>query len=227
VPVFIGFVEGGVPLGVTFSFLIASPMVNEVALILLFGYFGLKIAAIYIVAGLAVAVVGGLVIGRIGLESEVEEYVYSIKVAEATVIEPTWPERLTEAWDYTLGILAKVWIWVIVGIAIGAAIHGWAPSDFLVRYAGPNNPLAVPLAVLIGIPLYSNAGGIIPIVGVLVEKGLPMGTVLAFMMAVTALSLPELIILRKVLKPKLLTIFVAINAVTITLVGYLFNWILG
>jgi uncharacterized protein len=202
-------------------------MVNEVALILLFGYFGAKVAAIYVVAGVAVAIVGGFVIGRMGLESEVEEYVYSIKVAESVVIEPTWPERLREAWDYTLGILAKVWPWVIVGIGVGAAIHGWAPADLLTKYAGSNNPLAVPLAVLIGIPLYSNAGGIIPIVGVLVEKGLPMGTVLAFMMAVTALSLPELIILRKVLKPKLLGIFVAINAVTITLVGYLFNWILS
>ncbi len=223
---FIGFVESGVPLGVTFSFLIASPMVNEVALVLLFGLFGLKIAAFYVVAGLAVAIVGGLVIGRMGLESQVADYVWKIKVGETRIIEPTWRERIYEAWEYTLGIIQKIWVWVVAGIAVGAAIHGWAPADFLVRYAGRGNPLAVPLAVVIGIPLYSNAGGILPVVDVLVDKGLPIGTVLAFMMAVTALSLPELMILRKVLKPKLLGIFVAINAVTITLVGYLFNWVL-
>lgn len=225
VPVFIGFVESGVPLGVTFSFLISSPMVNEVALIMLWGMFGWQIAAIYIVTGLTVAIVGGLVIGKLKLEHLVEEYVYNIKMGETELAALTWKERVEYAWEYVVDILKKVWLYVIIGIAIGGAMHGYAPADFLVKYAGKDNLLAVPLAVLIGVPLYSNAAGIIPIVNVLMEKGMAMGTVLAFMMAVTALSLPEMIILRKVLKPKLLGIFVGIMTVAIIFVGYLFNWI--
>lgn len=225
VPVFIGFVESGVPLGVTFSFLISSPMVNEVALIMLWGMFGWQIAAIYIVTGLTVAIVGGLVIGKLKLEHLVEEYVYNIKMGETKLAALTWKERVDYAWEYVVDILKKVWLYVIIGIAIGGAMHGYAPADFLVKYAGKDNLLAVPLAVLIGVPLYSNAAGIIPIVNVLMEKGMAMGTVLAFMMAVTALSLPEMIILRKVLKPKLLGIFVGIMTVAIIFVGYLFNWI--
>jgi len=226
VPLFIGFVESGVPLGVTFSFLIASPMVNEVALILLFGMFGWKIAALYLAAGLVVAIVGGIVIGKLGLEHLVEEYVYTIKVGEAEIVEPSWADRLSYARGYVKEIVGKVWPYVVGGIAIGAVMHGYVPNDFLAAYAGSGNPFAVPIAVLIGIPLYSNAAGVIPLVSVLTEKGVAMGTVLAFMMAVVGLSLPEFIILRKVLKPKLILIFAGINFVTITAMGYLFNWIL-
>ena len=225
VPVFIGFVESGVPLGVTFSFLISSPMVNEVALIMLWGMFGWQIAAIYIATGITVAIVGGLVIGKLKLEHLVEEYVYNIKMGETELAALTWRERVEYAWEYVVDILKKVWLYVIIGIAIGGVMHGYAPADFLVKYAGKDNLFAVPLAVLIGVPLYSNAAGIIPIVQVLMEKGMALGTVLAFMMAVTALSLPEMIILRKVLKPKLLGIFVGIMTVAIIFVGYLFNWI--
>src|SRR5665648_667091 len=227
VPVFIGFVESGVPLGVTFSFLISSPMVNEVALIMLWGLFGWKIAAIYIGTGLSVAIVGGIVIGKLKLEHLVEEYVYNIKMTDIELAALTWKERLEYAWGYVLNILKKVWLYVVIGIAIGGFIHGYAPADFLVKYAGPNNFFGVPLAVLVGVPLYSNAAGIIPIVHVLMEKGMAMGTVLAFMMAVTALSLPEMIILRKVLKPKLIGIFIGIISVAIIFVGYLFNAIMG
>jgi uncharacterized membrane protein YraQ (UPF0718 family) len=226
VPLFIGFVESGVPLGVTFSFLVASPMVNEVALVLLLGMFGWKIAALYLVAGLTVAIISGIVIGKLGLEHLVEEYVYTIKVGEGVVEELTWRDRVAYAKGYVGEIVGKVWPYVVVGIAIGGFMHGFLPEDFLVRYAGPGNPFAVPIAVLLGVPLYSNAAGVIPIVSVLVDKGMAMGTVLAFMMAVVALSLPEMIILRKVIKPKLIGIFIAINAVGIIAVGYLFNAIL-
>lgn len=226
VPLFIGFIEAGVPLGVTFSFLISSPMVNEVALIMLWGMFGWRIAAIYIGSGLVVAIVGGLVIGRLKLESQVEEYVYKVKVGAGTVVELTWRERLVYARDYVGEITGSVWPYVLVGIAIGGFIHGYAPENFLLKYAGPGNPFAVPIAVLIGVPLYSNAAGTIPIVKVLMDKGMAIGTALSFMMAVTALSLPEMIILRRVLKPKLIAVFIGIMAVAITLIGYLFNAII-
>ncbi|MFZ5596616.1 MAG: permease [Bacillota bacterium] len=226
VPLFIGFVEAGVPLGITFSFLISSPMVNEVALIMLWGLFGYKVALIYIGAGLLVAIFGGMMIGRLKLERYVEDYVFQVKAAEVEVAELTWRDRIEQAYGYTLQILGKVWIYVIAGIAIGGFIHGYAPEDFLVKWAGEGNLLAVPLAVLIGVPLYSNAAGTIPIVHALMEKGMAMGTVLAFMMSVTALSLPEMIILRNVLKPRLIGIFAGIMAVSIILVGYLFNFIL-
>ncbi|MHB1654386.1 MAG: permease [Desulfitobacteriaceae bacterium] len=198
-------------------------MVNEVALIMLWGMFGWKIAAIYISTGVTVAIFGGLVIGRLKLEHLVEEYVYDIKMGESELAALTWRERVDYAWSYVVDILKKVWLYVIIGIAIGGFMHGYAPADFLVKYAGRDNLFAVPLAVLIGVPLYSNAAGIIPIINVLMEKGMALGTVLAFMMAVTALSLPEMIILRKVLKPKLIGIFVGIMTVTIIFVGYLFN----
>lgn len=226
VPFFIGFVEAGVPLGVTFSFLISSPMVNEVALVLLWGLFGWKIAGIYIISGLTIAIVAGIIIGKLKLEYLVEEYVYQIKVGQQVIEELAWKERIDYAIDYTKEILSKVWLYVVVGIGIGAFIHGYAPENLLVNYAGKENPLAVPLAVLIGVPLYSNAAGTIPIVKALMEKGMAVGTVLAFMMAVTALSLPEMIILRKVLKTKLIGIFAGIMAVSIILIGYLFNIIL-
>lgn len=224
VPVFIGFLESGVPLGVTLSFLIASPMINEIALVLLWGLFGIKIALIYIGAGLIVAITSGFILGKIpAVEKMVEDYVWEIRMGQAIVPELTWRDRLEQAWDHTVDILKKVGPYVILGVGVGGAIHGYVPVDFVVKWAGPDNPLAVPLAVLLGIPMYSNAAGMIPIVQALMGKGLPLGTVLAFMMAVTALSLPEMIILRKVLKIKLLAIFAGIMAVAITLVGYLFN----
>lgn len=227
VPLFIGFVEAGIPLGVTFSFLISSPMVNEVAVVLLFGLFGWKVTAIYIGAGLLVAVFGGIVIGNLKLESWVEEYVYTVKnVQEYEIIKQTLKERLQFAKDCTTDILRRIWLYIVIAIGIGGFIHGYVPEDFLVRYAGKGNFFAVPVAVLIGVPLYSNAAGVIPIVYALMEKGLSMGTVLAFMMAVTALSLPEMIILRKVLKVPLLAVFAGIMTVTIIAIGYLFNAIL-
>lgn len=226
VPLFIGFVESGVPLGVTFSFLISSPMVNEVALVMLFGLFGWKIALLYLITGLSVAIFGGLVIGKMRLEKYVEDYVFKIKMGEAEILTPTFKQRIAYAKLNTFDILRKVWPYIIIAIAIGGFIHGYVPEDFLVKYAGKDNFFAVPVAVAIGVPLYSNAAGVIPIVYALMNKGLSLGTVLAFMMAVTALSLPEMIILRKVLKPKLLYIFVSIMTVTIIFVGYMFNVIL-
>jgi uncharacterized protein len=227
VPLFIGFVEAGVPLGVTFSFLISSPMVNEVAVVLLFGLFGWKVAAIYAGAGLLVAIFGGLVIGKLKLEKWVEEYVYQFHDGqEYELIKQTFKERLLYAKENTKDILKRVWLFILIAIGIGGFIHGYVPQDFLAHYAGSGNVFAVPVAVLLGVPLYSNAAGIIPIVYALMEKGLSMGTVLAFMMAVTALSLPEMIILRKVLKTPLLAVFAGIMTVTIIAVGYLFNAIL-
>lgn len=226
VPLFIGFVESGVPLGVTFSFLISSPMVNEVALILLYGLFGWKIAAIYISSGLIVAIVAGFIIGRLKMEKYVQDYVWQMQVGTMEITKLTHREKLEYARDYTAALLKKIWPYVLVGIGIGALIHGYAPENFLAQYAGKNNPFAVPLAVLIGVPLYSNAAGIIPIVHVLMEKGMAVGTVLAFMMAVTALSLPEAIILNNVLKKPLLGAFFGTVAVAIVIVGYLFNAIL-
>ncbi len=226
VPVFIGFVESGVPLGVTFSFLISSPMVNEIAVVMLWGLFGWKIALIYMATGVFIAIIAGLIIGKLRLERYVEEYVYSIKMGEAEIDIPTWRQRIIEAKDYVLEILKRIWIYVVIGIGIGAVMHGWAPAGVLSRYAGEGNPLAVFVAVLIGIPLYSNAACTIPIVKELTRMGMSMGTALAFMMSVTALSLPEMIILRRVLKPKLLAIFIGIMAVTIIFIGYMFNIIL-
>lgn len=228
VPLFIGFVEAGVPLGVTFSFLISSPMVNEVAVVLLWGLFGWKIAVVYMSAGLSVAIIAGYVIGKLNLEKWVEEYVYKIQSLGMAIntVKETFKARLANARINTQEILQKVWLYVIIAIGIGGFIHGYAPEDFLVRYAGPQNPFGVPIAVALGVPLYSNAAGVIPIIYALMEKGMSMGTVLAFMMAVTALSLPEMIILRKVLKIKLLAVFVGIMTLTIIAVGYLFNALL-
>jgi len=227
VPLFIGFVEAGVPLGVTFSFLISSPMVNEVAVVLLFGLFGWKVTAIYIGAGLLVAIFGGIIIGKFKPEKWVEEYVYKFQNGHGYEIsKKRFKERLQYAKDNTKDILKRVWLFILIAISIGGFIHGYVPEDFLANYAGKGNFFAVPVAVLIGVPLYSNAAGIIPIVYALMEKGLSMGTVLAFMMAVTALSFPEMIILRKVLKIPLLGIFVGILTVTIMAIGYLFNAIL-
>ena len=228
VPLFIGFVEAGIPLGVTFSFLIAAPMVNEVALGLLWGLFGWQIALTYIAAGEMIAIVAGLMIGKLGMEKYVEEYVYQIKVGllGAAGAPPTLPQRLKEAWAGSVDIIRRIWIYVVIGIAIGALMHGWVPAGALAAYAGKDNPFAVIIAVLIGIPLYSNAAGVIPLVSELTRAGVAMGTALAFMMAVTALSIPEMILLRKVLKPQLLAIFIGVVGTGIIFVGYLFNWMM-
>ena len=227
VPLFIGFVESGVPLGITFSFLIASPLINEVAAAMLLAMFGWQVALIYIASGLIIAIIAGIIIGRLHLEGEVEEFVYKCKLHDQAEKPMTWRERILFAVNESKSITLTVLPYIAIGIAIGAIIHGYAPADFLASIAGPGNPLAVPIAVIIGIPLYSNAAGMIPIMQVLTAKGMAMGTALAFMMAVIGLSLPELIILRKVIKIKLLAIFVGIMFVAITLTGYLFNAILG
>ncbi|MGZ8612929.1 MAG: permease [Actinomycetota bacterium] len=227
VPAFIGFVSAGVPLGVTLSFLIASPLVNEVALVLLFGMFGWKIALLYLSAGLVIAVVAGFTLGRLGLERWVEPFVFDVKVGSAGAgARPSWRERAEIARDEVVKIVRKVFPYLLIGIGIGAVIHGWVPESFFARYAGPDNPLAVPFAVVLGIPLYSNAAGVLPLVEALYAKGLGMGTLLAFMMAVVALSLPEMILLRRVLKPKLIAAFVGVVGAGILLVGYLFNLVL-
>lgn len=226
VPLFIGFVESGVPLGVTFSFLIASPMVNEIALIMLWGMFGWKIALIYIGTGLLIAVVAGLVIGKLKMEKYVQDYVWEMRVGHQNVTKLDFAGRFEYARTYTLELLRKIWIYVIVGIGLGAFIHGYVPQDFLAAWAGPSNPFAVPIAVALGVPLYANAAGVIPIVHALMEKGMAIGTVLAFMMAVTALSFPEAIILSNVLKRRLLVTFFCVVAFAIVCVGYLFNIIL-
>jgi len=229
VPAFIGFVAAGVPLGVTLSFLIASPLVNEVAIGLLFGMFGIGPTLLYVGAGLVIAIVAGFVLGRLKLERWVEPFVFETRLG-GQVIDPaaglTWDDRIQMGVEEVGLILRKIWPYLLVGIALGAAIHGWAPEDFFTQYAGAGNPFAVLIAVLIGIPLYSNAAGIMPLVQALHDKGLPMGTLLAFMMAVVALSLPELILLRRVLKPQLIATFVAVVGAGIIAVGYLFNAII-
>jgi hypothetical protein len=227
IPMFIGFVESGVPLGVTFSFLVASPMINEVAMVLLWGLFGARVALLYVGVGLLIAIVSGIIIGRLHMEKYVEDYVYKIKVGAAAGDAPmTFKDRVVASWRYVGEIFRRVAPWVAVGVAIGAFIHGYAPENFLARYAGRDNPFAVLIAVLIGIPLYSNAEGVIPVVQALFAKGLPLGTTLAFMMAVTGLSMPEMIILRRVLKPRLLATFIGVVGVGILIVGYFFNWVL-
>ena len=224
VPLFIGFVSAGVPLGITMSFLIASPMVNEVAVVLLWGSFGWRVAMAYMGFGLLIAVVAGFVIGRLGLERWVEPWVLEVKaVAGVEGARPSWAERFATGRGEVRTILGRVWPFLVAAIAVGAAIHGWVPEDFFVRYAGPSNPFAVPIAVLLGIPLYSNAAGVIPLIEALAAKGLALGTVLAFTMAVVALSFPEMILLRRVLRPRLLGTFIGVVGVGIVAVGYLFN----
>lgn len=226
VPLFIGFVEAGVPLGVTFSFLISAPMVNEIALVLLWGLFGWQIALIYIVSGVVIATLAGWILGKLKLERWVEGFVYKIKVAQSDEKKMTVGDRVEYAKKYTIDIVKSVWIYIVIGVGLGALMHGYAPSDLLAKYAGPDNFFAVPLATLVGIPLYSNAAGTIPIVSVLIDKGMAMGTALAFMMAVTALSLPEFIILKKVLKMKLIITYASIVGVGIIFTGYLFNFLI-
>jgi len=223
VPLFIGFIEAGVPLGVTFSFLISSPMVNEIALIMLLGMFGWKVALLYATTGVTIAIIAGYVIGKLKLEHLVEDYVYQIKSSDAMLCEPTFADRCRDARDFTIALLKSISLYIVVALAIGGFIHGFVPEDFIVTYAGRGNPLAVPLVVLIGVPLYNSSSGMVPIIYALMEKGLPLGTSLAFMMAVSAISFPEMIILRRVLKVKLVGIFAGILTVAIIITGYLFN----
>jgi uncharacterized membrane protein YraQ (UPF0718 family) len=223
-PLFIGFIESGIPLGVTFSFLIASPLVNEVAVVMLFGLFGPLVTGLYVGAGMITAIVAGLVIGRLKMESQVVRF--GVVPTDAPAARLTFDERSREAWRHTRDILRRVGPWVVVGIAVGAVIHGYVPMDFVVRWAGKQNPWAVPIAVLLGVPLYSNAAGMIPIAEALYAKGMAMGTVLALFMAVVGLSVPEFIILRQVIRPKLLGIFAGILTVSFIAFGYLFNAIL-
>jgi uncharacterized membrane protein YraQ (UPF0718 family) len=222
VPLFIGFIESGVPLGVTFSYLISAPLINEIAAVLLLGLFGWKIATLYIVSGWLISFFAGIILGRMKLERFVESYARKAKIKQCGCSRNKL-DRIKESFEDTKEIIKKVYPYVLIGIAIGAIIHGYAPENFLSQIAGRDNLLAVPIAVLIGVPLYSNAAGIIPVITSLIGKGLPVGTALAFMMSVVALSLPEMIILRKVLKPKLLAIFISVVALSIIFTGYLFN----
>ena len=228
VPLFIGFVQAGVPLGITFSFLVAAPMVNEVALTLLFGLFGFRVAALYLTLGLTIAIVSGWVIGRARMEAHLEDWVQQMPKAHATVHEDslTLADRIDAGFESVREIVGNVWPYVIVGIAVGAAIHGYVPEAFMAKLMGRDAWWSVPLSVLIGVPMYANAAGIIPIVEALLAKGAALGTVLAFMMSVIALSLPEMIILRKVLKPRLIATFAGVVATGILLVGYVFNAVL-
>jgi uncharacterized membrane protein YraQ (UPF0718 family) len=229
VPLFIGFMQAGIPMGITFSFLITSPLMNEIAFVLLIGLFGWKIALLYLLSGITIGIISGLILGRMKLERYVEGFVYDIKPQNSEQIleeTPTWTERINRAMMSTREIVSKVWLFVIVGIGIGAFIHGFVPQDALTGIMGEGAWWSVPVSVLLGIPLYSNAAGIIPIISALLSKGASLGTTLAFMMSVVGLSLPEAIILKRVLKTPLLVIFFAVIAVSIILTGYLFNFVL-
>jgi len=228
VPLFIGFVEAGIPIGVTFAFLISAPMVNEIALVLLFGLFGWRIALIYMSMGLLIAMLTGWVIGRLNLERQVEDWVYEIRMGQspACLAELDWLGRIDYGLKAVKDIVGKVWPYIIAGIGVGAAIHGYVPEGMLAAIMGKQAWWSVPLAVLIGAPIYSNAAGIIPVVQALLEKGAALGTVLAFMMSIIGISFPETIILRKVLKPRLIAVFVGVVTVGITIVGFIFNVIM-
>lgn len=228
VPLFLGFVQAGVPLGVTFSFLIAAPMVNEIAVILLYGLLGWKVAAVYLGTGLVIAMVSGWIIGRLKLEHWIEDWVQELRAGEAVVIEEklTWVDRVDRGCEAVRDIVGKVWIYVVAGIGVGAAIHGYVPETFMASIMGRDAWWSVPTAVLVGIPMYSNAAGIVPVVEALLGKGAALGTVLAFMMSVIALSLPEMVILRKVLKPKLIAVFIGVVGSGILFTGFLFNLII-
>lgn len=227
IPLFIGFLEAGIPLGVTMAFLIASPMINEIAVVILATSIGLQFAVIYVVTGLTVGLIGGLLIDGMKLERYVEDYVWKIRMGESAL--PEHPESLAEraayAWGEVKSIIKRLWLYVFVGIGIGAILHGYVPQEFFTQHAQADNPFAVPLAVLIGIPLYGSATSVIPVAEALLSKGVPVGTVLALMMSIAALSLPEMIMLKQVIKAKLIAIFVGILAVAFLVVGYGFNFI--
>ncbi len=228
VPLFLGFVQAGVPLGVTFSFLIAAPMVNEIALILLYGLLGWKIALLYLGTGLLIAITAGWVIGRFNIEHWIEDWVQELRSAEMVVLEEklTWTDRIIRGKEAVRDVVGKVWLYVVAGIAVGALIHGYVPETFMASIMGKDAWWSVPAAVVVGIPMYSNAAGIVPVVEALLGKGAALGTVLAFMMSVIALSLPEIVILRKVLKPKLIAVFIAVVGTGILFTGYLFNLVI-
>lgn len=228
IPLFLGFVEAGIPIGVTFSFLIAAPMVNEVALVLLIGLFGWKVALIYVGTGLTIAIFSGWLIGKLKLEKYVADWVYTIKSNKEDGEEEklTFNDRIQMGFESVKEIVGKIWIFILIGIAIGAGAHGYVPEDFLGSLLGKENWYGVPLAIILGVPMYSNAAGIIPIVSVLIEKGVSLGTALAFMMSVIALSLPEIIILKKVLKWQLIAAFIGIVATGIVIVGFIFNYVM-
>lgn len=230
VPLFIGFLSAGVPLGVTFSFLIAAPMINEIALALLFAMFGWKVALLYLAMGLAVAMLCGLIIGHWRMEAHLEDWVRDIHDGNTPLPEGDarlhWRQRCDAGFLHMKAILAKIWLYVVAGIAVGATIHGYVPDALLASFMGKEAWWAVPAAVVLGIPMYASAAGMIPVVEALLGKGAALGTVLAFMMSVTALSTPEMIILRRVLKPRLIATFVGVVACGILLVGYVFNAVL-
>ncbi len=227
IPLFLGFIQARIPLGVTFSFLISSPMNNEVAIALLFTLFGWKITVIYIGFGLLVAIIGGFVIGKMKLEKYI---LLDVKPMEGELEEVelklTQKQRVKEAWDYTYDIFKKIWLYVLLGVGVGALIHGYVPADFIAKYAGGDNWYGVPLAVIFGIPMYSNAAGVMPLVEVLTDKGMLLGTALSFMMAITALSLPEAMILKKILHVRLIGIFFGTVGIGIICIGYLFNYLI-
>ncbi len=227
IPLFLGFLQARIPLGVTFSFLISAPLNNEIAIAMLFGLFGWKVTALYIGFGLLVAIVGGIIIGRLGLEKEV---LIEVKPIEGEIHAQdqkiAFKTRLSDALDYTLDILRKIWLYVLIGVGVGAFIHGYVPTEFITSIAGADNPFAVPLATLLGVPMYSNAAGVMPLIEVLTSKGMLLGTALSFMMAITALSLPEAMILKRVMSFKLIAIFFGTVTLGIMGVGYLFNAIL-
>jgi uncharacterized protein len=228
IPLFIGFVEAGIPFGITMAFLITSPMINEIAIVIFASVVGWKLATIYVMTGMVIGLVGGILMEKLGLEKYVESYVYNIKVGKVSIKEnliTNLKDRISYALEYSWEIIRKVWLYVMVGIGIGALLHGFVPEAFFAKYAGADNIFAVPLAVLIGIPLYANATGIIPIAEALIDKGVPIGTVLAMMMSVVAISLPEMIILRKVLKARLLIYFALYLLLAIIIVGYFYNFI--
>ena len=228
IPLFLGFIQARIPLGVTFSFLISSPLNNEIAIALLFGIFGWKITLLYIGFGLFVAIVGGYIIGKMNMEKYI---LLDVKEMDGELdevkIKLTFNQRVRQSWDYTKDIFSKIWFYVLIGVGIGAFIHGYVPTDLIVQYAGPNNPFAPLIAVLAGIPMYSNAAGVMPLIEVLTSKGMLLGTALAFMMAITALSLPEAMILKKILHTRLIILFFGIVGFGIVCIGYLFNYILA
>lgn len=229
VPLFIGFLEGGIPLGVTMSFLITSPLVNEVAVVILGSVIGWKLTAIYVGTGMAIGLLGGILIDRLHMERHVEDYVWNIRLGRLALMEesPSLADRVRYAWGEVRDIVGRIWLYVLAGIGVGAALHGYVPEELFARYAAADNPFAVPVAVLMGLPLYSNATGVIPVAEALLAKGVPFGTVIAFMMSVVAISPPEFIMLRKVLKPPMLLFFGGFLALAFVLVGYLLNAILA
>lgn len=227
IPIFIGLVSSGVPLGITFSFLITSPIVNEAAIVMLFGTFDYKIALLYIFFGILVGIIGGFIIDKLKLERYVEGFVYEIKNKNVIIPTMTQIDRFDFAFQETFEIFKRVYKWIIAGVFVGSIIHGWVPNDYLVDIAGPDNPFAVIIVTILAVPLYSNVLGTIPIANALMDKGMGVGTAMSFMMATTALSLPEMMILRKVIKPKLIWIFIAITTTGIIIIGYLFNFIIG